>query len=328
MFSQQNGDLKRTLIRYYKPSYNSIRLYKYLLVETVNEESWKSVYLVSTQLLNQELNLFSINFIGNEVINIDNLLHGEQDYLVNGVKIGGKNFDLNSKIVYPERRGEEMNPACGEEVCFDSWLVTYNVETGQVLWTEFSPICKIVQCGGGGGGNPVNPPTVNCDDPNLYADEKREFDNYVEIGPITPVNITAKFFGNNLGDRYFDGIHSWTVAEGFYGLWKVKSTFQYGYTRHAIGNVFNDNIEYYYTFDKLKTIATDIYGSMLIITNTFSGTSIDNVYDNGTAYARGKVDVVGKIHFEMGFIAINPNCSPLNLYRDIPVENYCNFKPR
>ena len=297
MFYEEKEGVKRSLIRYHKPSYENVSYFKYQLVQTNLDNSWKCMYLVTKDSIdksNIKIDLFKINLIEGQVINLDKYLNGEENYIVNGIKIGQYNFNLEETISNPER--EDANPMCGQEQCFDSWLVTYNVETGDILWTTYSPICNIIPCGGGGGGNPTDP-IETCDRNAIYP-EKEEFYNYIEQSIIPEASFHAKFLPSTSENPYFTGTSSWIVAKAANNGWSINSIFNYGYYRERGFNISNNitTVIYYYTFNLLRTISTRYYGTNYIIKSTYTNNfQRDEIFNNGTENAIGFITVSGDL---------------------------------
>jgi len=154
--TQEKDESSRVLLKYMNT--NGGKLFKYILVQTNNDKSWNSMYLVSTKEIPQEINLYDLGIKQDEVINYDILQKNDGDYIINGVQINKINYNLDDPISAEAGR---VPAKCEEgEYCIDSWLITYSEETGIVYWIEYDPICTTVHCTDGGGGNTGSNPAI------------------------------------------------------------------------------------------------------------------------------------------------------------------------
>ncbi len=151
---EDNGK-KRTLLKYVRSGEE--KLYKYLLVEESDDQSWTSMYVVSGKELTGPGKLLGYSIKKEEVINYDKYISGDNNCMVNGVQLEKVNYNLDETLTGST---DKMMAECGKEYCIDSWLITYGEETGTIYYIEYSPICGVVHCGGGGGGSPATPPSL------------------------------------------------------------------------------------------------------------------------------------------------------------------------
>lgn len=171
------------------------------------------------------------------------------------------------------------------------------------------------------------PITDNLTGPNASSDAEiiEMFNNYTQR-VSNPATVDASVTSQQTDP--ISGTFEWTVAQGAIANWSVRATTAYSYYHDMIYNIPTSSVESRYNITNFHTINTRYIGSNFAVLTTWTqGAVNDIVFNNGTANANGKSQVVGTLYHKLkvplpGFLS---NAVP-ELSDD--VNNYVIWNPR